>query len=178
WEPIGTGESGGITSYLLRKGTPLLLTQDEMNVIFEEGEAEEHGVRGLDWLGVPLRSESRIVGAMVAQSYVGDPPPSEADKELMTFAASHVGSALTRARAIEETRQRNAELALINDVQEGLAENLDMQSMYDLVGDRIQQIFDAQVVDIGIFDEAAGKIRFPYTIEKGVRYPDQPLDVF
>ena len=31
-----------------------------------------------------------------------------------------------------------------------------MQAMYDLVGDRIQEIFDAQVVDIGILDEADG----------------------
>jgi GAF domain-containing protein/CheY-like chemotaxis protein/HPt (histidine-containing phosphotransfer) domain-containing protein len=178
WEPIGTGESRGITSYLLQKGVAMLLTQDEMDVIFERGEAEQQGVRGLDWLGVPLRSEGRIVGAMVAQSYVGDPPHTDADREIMTFVASHVGSALTRARAIEETRQRNAELALINDVQRGLAERLDMQAMYELVGERIQQIFDAQVVDIGILDSAAGKIRFPYTIEKGVRFPDQPLDVF
>src|SRR5207247_6846389 len=64
------------------------------------------------------------------------------------------------------------------DVQEGLAENLDMQSMYDLVGDRIQQIFDAQVVDIGILDASGSKIRFPYTIEKGVRYPEQEIDLF
>ena len=28
-----------------------------------------------------------------------------------------------------------------------------MQSMYDLVGDKIREIFDAQVVDIGIIDE-------------------------
>src|SRR5436190_662829 len=178
WEPMGTGESRGITSYLLRKGVPMLLTQDEMDAVFERGEAEQFGVRGLDWLGVPLRSEGRIVGAMVVQSYIGDPPHTEADKEVMTFVATHVGSALSRARAIEETRQRNAELALINDVQEGLAENLDMQSMYDLVGDRIQQIFDAQVVDIGILDASGSKIRFPYTIEKGVRYPEQEIDLF
>ena len=47
--------------------------------------------------------------------------------------------------------------------------------MYDLVGDRIQEIFDAQVVDIGIFDFDAGLIHYPYTIERGVRFPDQPM---
>ena len=29
-----------------------------------------------------------------------------------------------------------------------------MQSMYDLVGDKIHEIFDAQVVDIGLYDAA------------------------
>ena len=52
-----------------------------------------------------------------------------------------------------------------------------MQAMYDLVGDRIREIFDAQVVDIGILDEEARLIRFPYTIERGVRFPDEPVDV-
>jgi hypothetical protein len=55
--------------------------------------------------------------------------------------------------------------------------NLDMQSMYDLVGDRLQEIFDAQVVDIGVLDESAGMIHFPYTIEKGVRFQDEPMAV-
>ena len=46
-----------------------------------------------------------------------------------------------------------------------------MQAMYDLVGDKIQEIFDAQVVDIAVYDEEAGLIRFPYTIERGARCP-------
>ena len=102
---------------------------------------------------MPLRSDGKTVGAMVVQSYSEDIHHTERDKELMTFVASHIGSALSRARAIEETRQRSAELALVNDVQRGLAERLDMQAMYDLVGDRIKEIFDAQVVDIGILDQ-------------------------
>ena len=60
------------------------------------------------------------------------------DVEVLTFVGQHIAQALARAQAIDETRQRNAELALINDVQEGLARNLDMQSMYDLVGDRLR----------------------------------------
>ena len=47
--------------------------------------------------------------------------------------------------------------------------------MYDLVGDRLQEIFDAQVVDIGVLDREAGLIRFPYSIERGERFPDEPI---
>jgi hypothetical protein len=46
-----------------------------------------------------------------------------------------------------------------------------MQAMYDLVGDRIQEIFDAQVVDIGMVDASSGLIHFPYTIERGCALP-------
>ncbi|HEU4832214.1 MAG TPA: response regulator, partial [Actinomycetota bacterium] len=55
--------------------------------------------------------------------------------------------------------------------------NLDMQSMYDLVGDRLAQIFDAQTVDIGVVDTAAGQIWFPYSIERGERLIDHPIEI-
>ncbi len=80
-------------------------------------------------------------------------------------------------RLLAETDERAAELAIINSVQQGLAEKLDMQAMYDLVGDKIQEIFDAQVVDIGIYDREADLMQFPYTIERGVRFPDEPISL-
>ena len=57
---------------------------------------------------------------------------------------------------MHETRQRNAELALINSVQDAIAGELDPQAIYDVVGDKIQEIFDAQAVDIATLDEATG----------------------
>ena len=143
----------------------------------QRGEIEILGVPAVSWLGVPLRSDGRIVGAMVVQSYREDVHHTEEDKELLIFVANHIGTALSRARAIEETRQRNAELALITDVQRGLAENLEMQAMYDLVGDRLHEIFDAQVVDISIVDRAAAQIRVKYTIERGERFPEEQIDI-
>ncbi len=63
---------------------------------------------------------------------------------------------------------------MINSVQQALAANLDMQAMYELVGDKIRDIFDAQVADIGIYDLDAGVVHYPYSIERGVRFPDEP----
>src|SRR6476469_6774238 len=71
--------------------------------------------------------------------------------------------ALENARLVHETRQRNAELALINGVQDAIAGELDPQAIYDAVGDRIRELFfDAQVVSIRTFDEATGLVHFPY----------------
>ena len=85
--------------------------------------------------------------------------------------------ALENARLVDETRQRNAELALINSVQEAMAGELELQAIYDAVGDRIRDVFDAQVLDIGIYDEPSGLLHFPYTIERGVRFPDEPIEL-
>ena len=119
----------------------------------------------------------RTLGVATVQSYTRDFQYTERDKELLAFVGQHIGVALSRARAIEETRQRNAELALINSVQAALAGELELQAIYDVVGDKLQEVFDAQVVDIGIYEPSSGLIRFPYTIERGVRFPDEPISL-
>lgn len=68
------------------------------------------------------------------------------------------------ARAAE---QRAAELALINSVQEGLSAKLEMQAIYNLVGDMIQDTFNAQVVMISQYDPSSNKIFHHYAIERG-----------
>ena len=97
---------------------------------------------------MPLVVGGEATGRISLQNLDREHAFSEADVRLLTTLAGSLSVALENARLFDETRQRNAELALINDVQRGLAESLDMQAMYDLVGDRIQEIFDAQVVDI------------------------------
>ncbi len=178
WDEFGTGEARGVTAYLLRTGKPQHLSRQGLEKIIEQGGFDAIGDLAEDWLGVPLTSEDgRTVGVLAVQSYTPNVHFTEQDENLLAFVGQHVGVALSRARAIEETRRRNAELALINSVQEALAGELDLQAIYDAVGDRIRDVFDAQVVDIGIYDEASGLLHFPYVIERGERFPDEPIEL-
>ena len=88
---------------------------------------------------VPLVVSGRATGVISLQNVERERAFSEVDLRLLMTLAGSLSVALENARLFEETRQRNAELALINDVQRGLAENLEMQAMYDLVGDRIRR---------------------------------------
>jgi len=74
------------------------------------------------------------------------------------------GAAHFYALAVE---QRSAELALINSVQEGLSSRLEMQAIYDLVGDKLRDTFNAQVVMISQYDPQTAKIFHHYAIERG-----------
>ena len=126
---------------------------------------------------VPLIVGDRGIGVISLQNLDREHAFSDADVRLLTTLAGSLSVALENARLFEEIRQRNSELALINDVRRGLAERLEMQAMFDVMGDRIQEIFDAQVVDIGVLDVDAGQMAFPYTIERGVRIPHEPIEV-
>jgi GAF domain-containing protein len=80
--------------------------------------------------------------------------------------ARSLSVALENARLVHETRKRNAELALLNSVQQSITGELDLQAIYDFVGDKLQEIFDAQVVDIGVFDREPGS-RIPLHASSG-----------
>ncbi|MGH2859044.1 MAG: GAF domain-containing protein, partial [Solirubrobacteraceae bacterium] len=178
WEPFGTGNARGTTAYVLRTGEPQHLAAARIEELSELGELHMIGGVSEDWMGVPLKTDDgATVGVLAVQSYDPDVRYTEQDQELLAFVGQHVGAALSKTRAVEETRQRNAELALINGVQEALAGELELQAIYDAVGDRLRDVFDAQVVDIAIYDHAAGLLRFPYAIERGERFPDEPIEL-
>ncbi len=100
---------------------------------------------------------------------------SDADVNFLNHLASSLSVALESVRLFEQTQQQNAELAIINSVQEALAAELDIQSIYDVVGDKIQEIFKAQVVMIYQYDHDAEIIHRPYIIENGKRFEFDPL---
>ena len=117
WDEFGSGDARGATAYVLRTGEPQHLSAVQANELIESGEMDLLGRLPEDAVLVPLKDDGRTVGVLLVQSYTNDVRYTEKDKDLLAFVGQHVGAALSRARAIEETRQRNAELALINSVQ-------------------------------------------------------------
>ncbi|MCV0403480.1 MAG: GAF domain-containing protein [Chloroflexi bacterium] len=177
WEPIGSGEGAGLTAYLLKHGEPVLWTREEYQQIVSRGDADLVGELGVDWMGAPLRADGRTIGAVVIQSYREDRPHSPRDLELLTFVAQHIGTALSRARALEETRQRNEELALVNEIGLGLAKQLEFSAIIDLVGDRIGAVFGSDSVGIALYDSETNLIRLPYNFDRGTPIPMEPFEL-
>ena len=81
-----------------------------------------------------------------------------------------------RRRAEKETRQRVAELAAVNSVAEALAAQLDVETLIELVGERVRETFDADIVYVALHDEAAGRIDFAYYSEAGERRHEPSLE--
>jgi len=178
----GTYALMGPRRYVVESREPLLINENIMSRVRELGqEGALEGEIPKAGLWVPLTRGDAVHGIISLQNLDRENAFGESDVRLLTTLAGSLSVALENARLfaetqrlLTETNERAAELAIINSVQQGLAAKLDMQSMYELVGDKIREIFDAQVVDIGIFDFEHELTRFPYTIERGARFPDEP----
>ena len=161
------------TAYVLRTGKPLLLDRETFDDLVAKGEIDKDAIDGTPselWLGTPLVADGHTIGVLAVQTYRTDRPYEPADLELLTFVGQHIATALSRARAIEETRQRNAELAVINEIGTALAEQLDFDAILDLVGDRIRSIFEVATGMIALYEEQTQMIRVPYQIDTTGRH--------
>ena len=77
-----------------------------------------------------------------------------------------MGVAIENARLFEAEQQRAAELAIINSVQAALAAELNIQGIYDAVGDKIREIFDNADLGIRIYDPETDLVHFVYYLRK------------
>jgi signal transduction histidine kinase/CheY-like chemotaxis protein len=169
----------GMTSQVLTSGQPVLYNTKEEQagvsyILFEDDVTESY-------LGVPILVDGVAIGVVSVQSY-RPYAISDVDVRLLQALCGSLGVMIRSARLFDETQRllrltesRNAELAYIADIQTALASGLSLAQISDVVGDKINEIFDAHVLDIGLYDEASDAFRFPYTIERGERYPDAPL---
>jgi signal transduction histidine kinase len=127
---------------------------------------------------VPLKVGDEVRGCVTLQNLDRENAFSESDVSLLSTLANSMSVALENARLYNETEQRNAELAVINSVQQGLVAEMDMQGIYDLVGDRIRDLFDSQVTTIVTFNHQNKTENFRYLFEDGKRYTPEsrPID--
>src|SRR6266498_3088882 len=167
---------GGIFETLLRTRQPIVLNTVEdlkkLNALtpLPGTQAAKSSI------DVPIISRDRVLGDISIDNYERENAFGESELRLLTTIAASLGTALESAhlfdetqRLLKETEQRNAELAIINRVQEGLARKLDFRAIVDLVGEKIGEIFEADTVDAGMYDADRDWINTPYYVDRGQR---------
>jgi len=103
-KPLGRG----LTEYVLRSGEPLLATPAVFEELVRRGEVELIGAPSLDWLGVPLKSGTISIGALVVQSYSENARFGERDCEILKFVSQQLAAAIEHKRYEEALRRSEA----------------------------------------------------------------------
>jgi PAS domain S-box-containing protein len=98
----------GLTDYLIRTGEPLLATPEVLQGMEDRGEVARNGSRSLDWMGVPLRVNGHTFGALVVQTYSKNIRYRDRDKEVLTFVARQLASAVEIKRNEQALRRSEA----------------------------------------------------------------------
>ena len=135
-------------------------------------------------VSVQIVGGDRVIGSIIVEDYEREFAFSAADVRLLTTVASSIGVALENARLFDETQrllketeQRAAELAVINSIQQGMAEKLEFQAIIDLVGDKLRNVFGTGDIGISWWDKNTDLVHYLYAFEHGVRLDIRPNSV-
>jgi len=163
----------GVTGWVAGSGIPALLpdVHSDSRYIWMQGSQTKSE------LTVPIIFKGTVIGVLDVQSdHLNG--FDETDLDFMQMLANQTGVAIENARLFAETQRllkeserRANKLTIINSVQQVLASKFDVQSIYELVGEKFRDIFDAQVVVISTYDERSNTVEHRYAIERGVRIP-------
>ncbi len=107
----------GLSEYVIRTGQPQLLDGTHMARLAATGEIEFLGSQSLAWMGVPLRNDQRVFGALVIQSYEGGFTYLPEHLEILSFVSTQVAMAIDR-KTFEE------KLRLVSAAVEGAQDSL------------------------------------------------------
>lgn len=171
--------------YLISKSLqPLILTNasEQYPQYFDTGVHATTRIRG--YMAVPIVLDEELIGMITLDKNEPDFYTEQHARLAVAFAAQ-AATAIHNARLFDETQrllketeQRAAELATINSVQVSLASKLDIDAIYELIGDKVREVFNVKVVDIVDYDPAVNLISMPYSYENGDRSVISPREPY
>ncbi len=103
----------GLTEYVLKRGEPLLMPDEDFPAMVASGEVEVVGSPSVDWLGVPLKVGGSTFGVLVVQSYDPRFRYGETEKDVLTFVSQQIAVAVDRKRAQERLRDSEERYRLL-----------------------------------------------------------------
>jgi len=129
---------------------------------------------------VPIIGSDRVLGMISLEDYERERAFGDSEVRLLSTIAASLGVALENARLfdvtqrlLKETERRSSELAVINEIQQGMARKLEFQAIVDLVGDKLREVFATGDMAIHWRDESANTVVSLYVYEHGRRLANQ-----
>ncbi len=111
----------GLTSYVFRGGRPALLTTEAIRELVAKGEIELLGTPPAVWLGIPLRTPTRIIGVLVVQHYEDENAYNRSDLELLSAVGDQIALAIERKRAEDALRESQRTVSTLMSNLRGMA---------------------------------------------------------
>ena len=157
-----------------------------------EGAAEEDQ---RSCLVAPLVAQGQLLGWLYADIEGAFGRFRDVDRDLLAMLAALAAVALANLRfavgleaqvaertaearsAQAEAEQRAGELALINGIQQAMADSLDFQGIVDLVGDKLREVLHTDTLGIRWYDDEARRVSFLYEVERGQRIHPAPRQI-
>ncbi len=150
-----------LTVYIIKNDKPLLATEESIKKLTRAGEVKMFGKIPKVWLGVPLKTGKKVIGALVIQSYTDASLYAEKDLEILKFVSEQIAIAIEHKRAQEELKQSFEKLRrTLEETVNALASTTEKRDPYTAGHQRrVTQLACAIAKEIGLAKDQIEGIR-------------------
>jgi len=100
--PLPRKRGNTLTDIVLRTGKHLLAKPEDIQYFIDRGIIEVRGSPAIDWLGVPLRVDKEVIGAMVVQTYNPKVRYGDHEVEVLIFVSEQIALSIQRMKVQQE----------------------------------------------------------------------------
>jgi signal transduction histidine kinase len=158
----------GITVVVARDGTALYVSDTQ-----QDSRYLDFGTTNRSELAVPLKVKERVIGVLNVES-VEVNAFNQSDKRLLSTLAAQAAIAIENARLYESVqqelaerkraekkiRQRNRELAALNEIGQAITSSLDLQETLTLITSHTTRLLDVMGASLLLVDKTDGDLLF------------------
>jgi PAS domain S-box-containing protein len=159
----------GLNGYVLRTGKGLLANRESMTNPEHEWQLKS-GTPSAIWLGVPLLVRGKTIGVMAVQDYRDERAYGDEEKQILTFVAAQIASAIDRKR-------RERIQAATYEISEAVHAAADLESLYTRIHDIVKGLMSAENFYIALLDARTRLVSFPYFVDQSSSVPPPPCEL-
>ena len=133
----------------------------------------------LAWMGVPLNAGAETIGVIVVADTSTEVTYTEEQMAFLHAVADLAAGAIVKARLLEESRQRAAQLAALNQITRRLSSTLDLPALLDQILHSAVSLLKAEAGTLFLVDEETGELVFHVVegpVERGLVGKRLPSD--
>jgi len=145
-EPTPLGE--GLTSLLIQKQEPLLITQSDE---IEKLGAKHIGPPARSWMGAPLIVGDEILGALLVQDIEHEGRFTAEDFQTFITLSTQVALTIRNIRLLELSQRRAEQQQRLLEIGERLRRTIDLRAILDITAKELRQALQARRVMVRFY---------------------------
>ncbi len=139
-ESFSVDAPGSYTAEVIRTERPILITSSEVRKRSEKRGVKIMGTPAAIWIGVPLKVEGEVIGAMVAQSYTDPARYTERDVSILNSVSDQVAGVIHRKRIDGALKESEARYRHLVEHLDEIAFITDSRGRYTYVSPAVKRI--------------------------------------
>ncbi len=173
---VSLHEGGGLAAQIIQSGEPVLLK----TITVENAQAKgaviiDPHLTSNSYIGVPMMVGNKVIGVIGVNDRTENQIFTESDRDLLLTLAGTVGVAIQNARLFVETEERAEELAVINQVAEVVAQQLETDQLFTAVHEQIKRTLAVDTFFASVYNSSKDWFEFVYFFDHGRQTQVDPL---